>query len=186
MLAHNDLKKGVKIVIEGEPYEVLESSPLKKAQGRVVIQGRIKNLITGDVISKNFHQGDVFEEAEILKFNAKFLYSHRGKFVFSKEENPSERFDLTEDQIGQQSRFLKQGQIVEGVIFKNKIINISLPIKVHLKVVEAPPGEKGNRAQAGTKQVLLETGAKINVPLFIKEGDIIEINTETGEYVKRS
>lgn len=186
MISYSHLKKGVRFIIDGEPYEVLESFPLKKAQRRVVIQTKIKNLLNGNVFSRNFHQGDVFQEAEISKFKAKFLYSHRGKFVFCNEEKPSERFELTESQIGEQRQFLKPGQIVEGIRFNNRIINISLPVKVQLKVVEAPPGEKGGRAQPGTKQVVLETGAKINTPLFIEAGDIIEVNCETGEYVRRS
>jgi len=92
---------------------------------------------------------------------------------------------LNQEQIGHQAQFLKPGQIIETLIYDGKIVNISLPIKVRLKVVEAPPGIRAGRAEAGTKQVALETGAKINVPLFIKEDDIIEINTETNEYVRR-
>jgi len=185
MLTHTDLKKGVKIILEGEPYEILEARPLKLAQRRVVIQTKIKNLITGALFERNFHQGETFEEAELSKFEAKFLYSHRGSFFFCQKDNPSYRFNLTESQIGRGSRFLKAGQIVEGIIFNKKVINISLPIKVQLKVIEAPPGIKGERAQPGTKTITLETGAKINVPLFIEEGEIIEVNTETGEYVRR-
>ncbi len=185
MFTHNEIKKGVRIILEGQPYEVLEARPLKKAQRRVVIQSKIRNLINGNVFSRNFHQGDIFEEAEIFKFKAKFLYSHRERFFFCREENPSERFYFTASQIGLGCKFLKPGQIVEGIIFDKKVINISLPIKVQLKVIEAPPGLKGERAQAGTKTVILETGAKINVPLFIEAGNLIEINTENGEYVKR-
>ena len=109
----------------------------------------------------------------------------RNKFSFSEEENPQKRFELTEEQIGPATKFLKPNQIVKGIVFEEKIINIALPIKINLKVIEAPPGVKGDRSQSGTKQVVLETGAKINAPLFIKEGDIIEVNTETGEYVRR-
>lgn len=185
MLSHNDIRKGVRFILDGEPYEVLDFSPLKKAQRRVVIQTKIKNLITGAVFDRNFHQGDVFEEAELIKFKAKFLYSHRDCYFFCEESNPSKRFDLTKEQIGEVTKFLKQNEIVEGLIFKDKIINISLPIKVHLKVTQSPPGIRGDRAQGGTKVVVLETGTEINVPLFIEEGDIIEINTETGEYVRR-
>jgi len=185
MITHNDLKKGIRIILEGEPYEILESHPLKKAQRRVVIQTKVKNLINGNVFSKNFHQGDTFEEAELLKFEAKFIYSHKGKFVFCEEKNPSKRFELAEEQIGPAFKFLKAGQKLEGVIFDGKVINISLPTKVQLKVVEAPPGVKGERAQAGNKIITLETGAQINTPLFIETGDIIEVNTETGEYVRR-
>ncbi|MBZ9572110.1 elongation factor P [Patescibacteria group bacterium] len=185
MLSYTDLKKGVKIILEGEPYEILEARPSKIAQREVILKTKVKNLITGSVFSKNFHQRDTLEEAEVLKFEAKFLYSHRDRYFFSEKNNPSKRFDLGLEQIGDSSKFLKPGQIVQGLIFKEKIINISLPIKIQLKVTQAPPGIKGERAQAGTKQITLETGAKINVPIFIEEEDIIEINTETGEYVRR-
>lgn len=185
MLSHSELKKGVKIILDGEPYEVLESSPMKKAQRRVVIQTRIKSLVTGNVLNRNFHQGEAFEEAELQKFNAKFLYFHRGRYFFCKEDDPSKRFDLGAEQVGPQAQFLKPNQTAGAITFDEKIINISLPIKIELRVTEAPPGIKGDRAQGGTKIALLETGAKVAVPLFIEEGDTIEVNTETGEYVRR-
>ncbi|MDD3399425.1 MAG: elongation factor P [Candidatus Paceibacterota bacterium] len=185
MFSYSDLKKGVQFILEGEPYEVLESSQMKKAQRRPVLQAKVRSLITGNVFEKTFHQGETFEEAELDKFDAKFLYSHRGKFFFCEEKDPSKRFELSEEQIGPQAKFLKQNQVVQTVKFEGEIINVSLPIKVQLKVAEAPPGVKGDRAQGGTKSALLETGAQIQVPLFVEQGDTIEINTETGEYVKR-
>lgn len=185
MLSHTDLKKGAKIILEGEPYEILDAKLLKKAQRQVVIQTKIKNLVSGNVLEKNFHQGDVFEEAELLKIEVKFLYSHRGHCCFSEKENPAKRFELSENQTGEASKFLKPGQIVEGLIFRDRVIKINLPIKINLKVVESPPGIRGDRAQAGTKMITLETGTKIAAPLFIKQGDVIEINTETGQYVRR-
>ena len=185
MLSHTDLKRGVKFIFQGQPYEVLESSLVFKGRGRSVLQTKIKNLITGNVISRTFHQGEEFEEAEIEKIKLKFIYHHRGDYVFAETDNPSKRISLTQQQIGYPAQFLKPNQIVEGLVFEGKIINVELPIKVHLKVVESPPGIRAGRAEAGTKQVTLETGAKINVPLFVKEGDIIEVNTQTGEYVRR-
>jgi len=201
MINHADLKKGIRILFEGQPYEILEARSLKMAQRRVVIQAKIKNLINGNVCSRNFHQGDVFQEANLSKIEAKFLYfrpdrprpkssggatgASRNRYFFCEKDNPAKRFDLNEKQIDSQVRFLKQGQVVEGILFENKIINISLPIKIQLKVTEAPPGVRGERAQSGTKTVTLETGAKINVPLFIGQDDIVEINTEAGEYVRR-
>jgi len=186
MLTHSDLKKGVEIIIDGEPYEILEANPLKMAQRRVVIQSKIKNLITGNVLSRNFHQGDTFEEAKLLKSGVKFLYSHRNQYFFTELKDPIKRFSLNSKKIGSlEVQFLKPGQIVEGIIFQEKVINIFLPIKIQLKVTEAPPGVKGDRSQSGTKQITLETGAKINAPLFIEEGDIIEVNTDSGEYVRR-
>ncbi len=185
MLSHNDLKKQAKFIFNGQPYEVLESSFLFKGRGSSVTQTKIKNLITGNVISKNFHPGDQFEEALIEKIKAKFLYSHRDKYFFCLAENPSNRFELPKEIIEESISFLKPNEIIEGIKFEDKIINISLPVKVQLKVVEAPPGIKGDRAQGGTKTVVLETGAQINVPLFIETGDIVEINTEKKEYVRR-
>jgi len=185
MLTHADLKKGTRIILDKEPYEVLEAQLIKKARGRSVLQGKIKNLITGNVFDRNFHQGDAFAEAELLKLKAKFLYSHRDCYFFSEEKNSAKRFDLSSEQIGSQAKFLKPNLIVEALIFNEKVVSISLPIKIQLKVTEAPPGLKGDRSQAGNKIVTLETKAEILVPLFIKEGDIIEINTETEEYARR-
>jgi elongation factor P len=185
MLTHSDLKKGVEIIVDGEPYEILEANPLKMAQRRVVIQSKIKNLITGNVLSRNFHQGDTFEEAKVSKSEVKFLYLHRNQYFFAELKNPSKRFSLNSEQIGPEVQFLKPGQIVEGIIFQGKVINISLPIKIQLRVTEAPPGVRGDKSQSGTKQITLETGAKINAPLFIKGGDIIEVNTDSDGYVRR-
>jgi len=185
MLSYFDLRKGVNFILEGQPYEVLEFQQIYKAQDMVVARTKIKNLITGKVLEKTFHQGDNFEEAELERVNVKFIYSNRGKFCFSEARNPAKRFELEEIQVGEGAKFLKQNQLLTGIKFQEKIINIILPIKVQLKVTEAPPGVKGERAQSGTKPVTLETGAIINVPLFIKTDDIIEVNTETGEYVRR-
>jgi elongation factor P len=185
MLSHTDLKRGVQIILDKEPYEILEAAPLKMAQRRPVIQSKIKNLITGNVFERNFQQGDTFEEADLKKFEVKFLYTHKGKFYFSEKDNPSKRFELTKEQVGFGTEFLKPNQILTGILFQEKVINVVLPIKIQLKVTEAPPGIKGDRAQGGTKTVILETGAKINTPLFIDSGDIVEVNTETGEYVRR-
>jgi len=185
MLTHTDLKKGVRFIYENQPWEVLEAQLLKMAQRRPVIQSKIKNLLNGTVKEKNFQQGDIFEEAELEKKNIKFLYSNKGQYFFCEENDPSKRFSFTEDQIGKQAKFFKPNSLVGGILFNDEIINISAPIKVQLKIKEAPPGIKGDRAQGGTKSVILESGAEIQVPLFIEEGDIIEINTETGQYTKR-
>lgn len=185
MLSYFDLRKGVQFVLEGEPYEVLEFQQMKKAKSVVVAQTKIRSLITGKVFEKNFHQRETFTEAEIDKVEIKFIYEHKGRFCFSEIQNSSKRFELTEEQIGPGAKFLKPNQSLTGIKFQDKIINVILPVKVQLRIIEAPPGVKGSRAQAGTKTVILETKAKINVPLFIEEEDIIEVNTQTGEYIRR-
>ncbi|MDP4007525.1 MAG: elongation factor P, partial [bacterium] len=119
------------------------------------------------------------------KVQVKFIYENRGKYMFAEDANPSKRFELSREQIGSQIGFLIPNTLVEGVRFAGEIVTIALPIKMNLKVKEAPPGVKGDRAQGGTKTATLETGAVVQVPLFVNEGDLIEVNTETGEYVRR-
>ncbi len=185
MLNFNELEKGTNIIIDKQPYEVLESFHLFKGRGQSVLQVKIKNLITGAIVPKTFHPSDTFEEVEIKIFKAKFLFSHRDQFFFTKENDPSFRFSLIEKNIGESSKFLTHQTIIEALLFQDKVINISLPIKLNLKVIEAPPGVQGSRSQPGTKTVILETKAKVSTPLFIKEGDVIVINTKTGKYVQR-
>lgn len=186
MINYNELKPGTLFILEGQPYEVLEFDFLRMQQRKPVAQTKIKNLITGKVLNRNFQNSESFKEAEIDYKKVKFLYGHRGKFVFCEMENPSARFELPEESIGDQAKFLKPNSPVEVVMFEGKIININLPIKMEFKVIEAPPSIKGNTAQGGNKSVKIETGAMINAPLFIEEGDIIRINTQTGEYTERA
>ena len=115
----------------------------------------------------------------------KFLYAHRDKYWFANENDPSKRFELREDILGDSVRFLKPNTVLDSILFKEKIIDIELPVKMDFKVVEAPPAIKGDTAQGGVKQVKIETGASVNVPLFINQDDIVRINTETGEYTER-
>jgi elongation factor P len=185
MLSHSDLKKGIEFILDDQPYEVVDSSFVFKGRGGSVVQTKIKNLITGNVISRTFHATDSFKEADIEMIEVKFVYSHKDKYVFSEVDNSSNRFELPKEVIGEGVVFLKSNEIVSGLSFNGKIINVSPPIKVQLEVTEAPPGVRGDRAQGGTKVVTLETGAQIDVPLFVEMGDIIEVNTELGEYVKR-
>ena len=185
MIDYTELKKGVQIVLEGAPYEILESAPMKKAQRRVVIQTRLRNLVSGNMLERTFHQGDTFDEAELVKTESIFLYCNLRKYVFCEKNNRGNRFELEESTLGNSARFLKQNQEVIAVRFNGKIINVILPIKITLKVQEAPPGVKGDRAQGGTKTVTLETGTIMQAPLFVETGDEIEINTDKGEYVRR-
>ena len=185
-LGVNELKAKTFFIYEGQPYVVLETHHLKMQQRRPTVQVKMHNLINGKILERNFAQSDVFEEADVEKLKVKYLYSHRDQYWFSNEKDSSKRFELAEDVLGASVKFLKPNTILEAVSFEGKIINVDLPVKMEFKVVEAPPAVKGNTAQGGVKQVKIETGAMINAPLFINEGDIIRINTETGEYVERA
>lgn len=185
MLTYNDLKKGVLFELDGEPYEVLEYEFLRMQQRKPVAKTKIRNLITGKITERNFHQNETFEAAEIEKQPVKFLYGHRGEFWFAEPENPAKRFALKEEIIGPPAKFLKPNAEVTAVKFSERIINIEVPIKVDLKVAEAPPSIRGDTAQGGTKTAVLETGASLSVPLFVNAGDIVRVNTETGSYAER-
>lgn len=184
MLSINDLQNGIYIVYEDMPYQVLEARHLHIGRGGSSIQTKLKNLKTSQVLDRNFKPSDMFEEADIEKNKVKYLYAHRGEYWFS-EENQKNRFLLKEDILGDAIHFLKPNTTIEALNFRGTILNITLPIKMDFKVLEAPPSTRGNTAQGGTKTVTIETNAFITVPLFINEGDTIKINTATGEYVER-
>lgn len=185
MLNYNELKPGIIFVIDNEPYEVLTFDFLRMQQRKPVAQTKIKNLITGKVINRNFQSTENFAAAEIDYKKVKFLYSHRDKFIFCELNNPSARFELSNEIIGDKKQFLKPNSEIEIIKFKETVININLPIKMQFKVIEAPPSIKGNTTQGGNKSVKIETGAAVSAPLFVEEGDIIEVNTSTGEYSGR-
>ncbi len=186
MLGINDLKIGTNIEYNNEPYTVIASQHVKLGRGGAVQQTKLKNLINGNVISKNFKGNDKFQEPDLTKNKAQFLYQDSGVFYFMDETN-YEQFSLSQKQVGRRAQFLKDGASVDVLYFNSQPINIEIPLKIVLEVIEAPPSVRGDTAtKTGTKQVILETGAKITVPLFIKKEDKIRVNTETGEYVERA
>lgn len=185
MLEYNEIKERKVIVMNSEPYEVVSSHVFRKQQRKPVNATKLKNLITGKVMEYSFHQSEKAEEAELDSRKIKYMYANRGEMWFCEEKDPSKRFKLTQEEVGDDIKFVKQNTLVELVSFQDRIMGVKVPIKVELKITEAPPAVKGNTVTGGTKLVTLETGATVNAPLFVNEGDIISINTETGEYVER-
>ena len=185
MLEYNEITVGKFIIFNGEPWEVLSAHVFRKQQRKPVNATKLRNLITGRITENSFHVSEKAEEAEIESKDIKFIYEAKGEYWFHENGEPSKRFALKEEQIGYGSKFLKKDAIAKAMIFDEKIIGVKMPIKVELKVVEAPPSTKGNTAQGGNKVVKVETGASVNAPLFINEGDTIRVNTETGDYVER-
>lgn len=186
MLEYNEIVERKYIVMDGSPYEVIDSHVFRKQQRKPVNATKLKNLITGKVAEVSFHVSEKVEEAEISKKDAKFLYTNKGEYWFCEPQDPSKRFKLEEEMIGSGAKFLKPNSTVSVLVFDEKIIGVKLPIKVDLKVTEAHDATKGNTAQGATKEVKVETGASVYVPMFIKEGEMIRINTETGDYVERA
>lgn len=185
LLEYSEITEKKYIVLDGAPYEVISSHVFRKQQRKPVNATKLKNLLTGKVTEYSFHQSEKIEEAEIEERDVKFLYTNRGEWWFCEAENPAARFKVDAEIVGEQGRFLKPNTIVGQFLFKDEPMGFKMPISAELKVTEAPPNVKGDTATGGQKSVTLETGAVINVPLFVNEGDIIRINTETGEYRER-
>ncbi len=189
MLDYSEVKERKYIIYENEPWEVLSSHVFRKQQRKPVNATKLKNLMTGRITEVSFHVSDKIEEADIEKQEVKYLYAKDGRegreFWFCDAKDPSKRFELEEEMIGAPAKFLKPNIVVDAMLFDEKIIGLKLPIKMELKVVEAHDATRGNTAQGATKSVKLETGAEIQVPMFIKEGDIVRINTEEGMYTDR-
>ena len=182
----SDFQKGMFIEFKGETNQIVEFQHVNPGKGSAFVRTKLKNLKTGQILARNFKPADIFEEAGIKKQKVKYLYHHRDEYWFSEEQNPKNRFVLSEEQLGDTIRFLKPNTTVEALNFKENMLNINLPIKMDFKVVEAPLAIRGNTAQGGNKTVTIETGAQIIAPLFINEGDTIRVNTQTGMYVERT
>ncbi len=181
----NDIKKGLSVLVDGEPYIVVEANFVRMQQRKPVMQTKLKNLINGKVAEINYHPGDKVEEANLQRKKVDYLYNDGDNYYFMSQDD-FEQFSIEKDTIINQVGFMKDGDKVDALYFNNNPVSISLPPKVELKIVSAPDGVKGNSAQGRvTKTAELETGMNIQVPLFVKEGDTIRINTDTGEYVER-
>ena len=200
MLEYNEIRERKIIIYNDEPCEVVESHVARTQQRKPQNQVKLKSLISGKTFNATFHSTDRALEADINKKEIKFLYKNRGEYWFCDPNNPRDRYKLDEKLIGDAARFLKENTIVTALTWgedeanppshkasggQGKIISLKLPIKIELKVKEAPPSIKGDTAGTGGKQIVLETGAIITAPLFINIDDVIVVNTETGEYVER-
>lgn len=190
MLDYNEVVPRKYILHDGEPYEVLTSHVFRKQMRKPVNATKIRNLISGRVVEISFQATEKVEEADMKKTPVKFIYEAKGEYWFHYDGKPAERFTISADTLGGVVKWIRAGDIYDAVIFTNdddeeQVIGLSIPVKMDLKVKEAAPAVKGNTAQGALKNVVLENGTTINVPLFINEGDVIRVNTDTGEYVER-
>lgn len=185
MLDYNQITPSKYIVLDGQPYEVLESKTLRKQKRKPVNQTKLKNLKTGKVTERAFHQSEKAEEAEIKNKDIVYIFNKNDELWFHSVGDKKDRFPINEKIVGDKKKFLKENTEVEALVFNKEIIGLKIPIKLELEVENAPPSVKGNTAQGGSKIITLETGADISAPLFINEGDIIRVNTETGQYTER-
>lgn len=189
-LDYSDIREKKIIIHDSEPCEVLESHVARTQMRKPQNQVKLKSLVSGKVFAATFHAQDNADEADVEKKEVKFLYHNKGEYWFADPENPKDRFKLDYSLLGDNSKFLKENSNVTALVWttendEEKIIKITLPIKMNFKVKEAPPAVRGDTAKGGNKVITLENGATLNAPMFIEEGDVVSINTETGLYVER-
>jgi len=180
-----ELKLNTIITYNNEPYLIVSSQHQKMGRGGAVVKTKLKNIISGATLEKTFAGGDKFSEAEIIKSQASFLYESGGQYFFMDAEN-YEQFSFGRESLAGKEQYLKEGLVVTVLNYNNNPVAVELPVKCEYRVKQAPPGIKGDTAGGATKIVTLETGKQIKTPLFIKEGDLLRVNTDTGEYVERA
>ncbi len=184
MYEASDLRRGLKFEMDGEPYVVVQFQFVKPGKGQALYKTRLKNMVTGAQFEKTFRSGDKFNEANLEEHEMEYLYSEGNQFCFMNTASYEQEF-LSEEQVGDAKDFMKENTVCNVLFFEEKPIGVSLPNFIDLKVVEAEPWAKGDTASGSTKPVTLETGYVVQVPPFLEEGELIRIDTRTGEYVER-
>lgn len=184
MIGSNDFKKGMVIKLNNEPFQVVDISLVKPGKGSSFAQTKLKHLISGKVLDRNFKSGEQFDEMDLEYKNATYVYHDRNNLVFQ-DPKTNERITLPLEIAGTRVNFMKEKMPASLMSIDEKIFDFKITPKVEMKVIEAMPATKGNTANGALKLVKIETGYEINVPLFIKEGDVIRINSDTGDYVER-
>jgi elongation factor P len=184
MIDVNELRKGVTFTLDGELYRVLQYQHYKPGRGNAVIRTKLRNLRTGSTLDKNFTSGDRVQDIRLEHQTVQYLYSD-GDFYYFMDTSTFEQFPLPNSLLEDVKPYLIENMELELSSYEGERLDVELPTTVDLRVIEAPPGFAGDTATGATKEVTLETGLKINVPLFIDEGDILRIDTRDGRYVTR-
>ncbi len=184
MVATNEFKRGLKLEIDSEPYEIVDYEHVKPGKGQAFVRVKLKNLKTGNVVEKTYKSGTKIPKADVEERLMQYLYKDNEGFHFM-DTSTYDQITIDANVMGNAALFLQENKEVYVLLYKGLPIGVSLPNFVELRIVETEPGFKGDTAATGTKPATLETGAVVQVPFFLKEGDIIKIDTRTGEYVER-
>lgn len=184
MISTGELRKGVVIELDGQLYSVLDYQHLKLGRGSAQVRMKLRNLRTGAISERTVQAGEKFTRVRLDHRNMQFLYKDGDQYVFMDQET-YEQVPMSREQLGDAVNYITDGIVLETLFYDNQPIGVELPITVELRVVETAPGFKGDTAGAATKPATLETGLTVQVPLFINEGDIIRVDTRTGEYLTR-
>ena len=183
MFDTSDIRKGLKIVIDGQPWTVVEFQFVKPGKGQAFTRTRIKNLVTGAVIDRTFRSGDKLEPADVEVRTMSFIYPDGNDFVFM--DHGGDQLTVLGSILGDSKNFMSDGLEVEIIVFKGEPVDVSLPPHVVLQIAQTDPGARGDTASNVTKPATLTTGAVIQVPLFINEEEWVKVDTRTGQYMER-
>ena len=184
MISVNDLKTGLTLQLDNGLWSVVEFLHVKPGKGAAFVRSKLKNVETGQVVEKTFRAGEKVAKATLDRREMQYLYKEGKDYVMMDNES-YEQTQLTDAQIGDSIKYLKENMNVQVLMHDGKVIGVDIPAHVELEVVDTPPSEKGNTSQGGTKPATLETGAVVNVPFFVVNGDVIRVDTRTNEYLDR-
>jgi elongation factor P len=179
----SDLKKGLKIELNGVPYKIVEYQHVKPGKGAAFVRVKIKSYVNGKVIEKTFHAGDKCERPDLVQKTMQYLYDD-GEFMQFMDNETFEQIGLTRDQVGDAANWIIDGFLVEMLFHNGKPIGVDAPATVELKIIETPPNFKGD-SQGGKKPATLESGAVVQIPFHVLEGDTIKVDTANGEYLEK-
>lgn len=180
----SDFRKGLKIQLDGEPYLMIEMNFVKPGKGNAFYKCKMRNLLRGTVLDRTYKGGDSLESADVEEIDTQYLYKQGKTFVFM-DNSTYEQYELSDEQVDDMWKYLKEGLGCSIVLYNRNPITLTPPNHVELVVTQTEPGAKGDTATNVTKPATVETGAEFNVPGFIKEGNVIKIDTRTGAYVER-
>ncbi len=184
MISTSEIKNGLTIKIDRELFQVIEFQHVKPGKGGAFVKTKLRSLSTGNVLPRTFRSGEKLEDAFIEYKKLQFSYAAGDDYHFM-EDKTFEQFQMSAEQLGDVIHYLKENMIVNASFYEGKLMSVEAPMFVELKVAEAEPGMKGDTAKSGTKSVKLETGYAIQVPLFVEVGNVLKIDTRTGDYVER-
>ena len=184
MYGTNQFRNGLKIELENEPFVIVEFQHVKPGKGGAFVRTKLKSLISGNVLERTFRSGEKVGKPQLEEKEMQFLYAADDQYHFMDMESYEQLF-LTEDQLGNSKNYLQENIIAEVLFYNDQAIGMELPIFVELKIVETDPGVRGDTASGGNKPAVLETGATVQVPLFLNIDDKIKVDTRTGEYIER-
>lgn len=184
MVSAGDFRNGITVEIEGNVFQIIEFQHVKPGKGAAFVRTKLKNIKSGGVVEKTFRPTEKFENAHIDRADMQYLYSDGDLFYFM-DVNTYDQIPLSSDMVGDALKFVKENEMVKICSHKGQVFSIEPPLFVELEITETEPGFKGDTATGATKPATVETGAVVNVPLFVDQGDKIKIDTRTGEYLSR-